>query len=32
VTFTPDGRALVTGHEKDYAARITPLGMSEKKQ
>ena len=25
VTFTPDGKALVTGHEKDNAARVTPL-------
>ena len=25
VQFTPDGTALVTGHEKDNAARLTPL-------
>jgi len=25
VTFTPDGKALVTGHEKDNAAVVTPL-------
>ena len=25
VTFTPDGKALVTGHEKDNAALVTPL-------
>jgi WD40 repeat protein len=25
VTFTPDGKALVTGHEKDNAARVTPI-------
>ena len=25
VQFTPDGKALVTGHEKDFAARVTPL-------
>lgn len=25
ITFTPDGKALVTGHEKDNAARVTPL-------
>ena len=25
VQFTPDGKALVTGHEKDNAARVTPL-------
>ncbi len=25
VQFTPDGKALVTGHERDFAARVTPL-------
>jgi WD40 repeat protein len=30
VTFTPDGKALVTGQEKDCAARITPLSGSAK--
>lgn len=25
VQFTPDGKALVTGHEKDNAAKVTPL-------
>jgi WD40 repeat protein len=28
VQFTPDGKALVTGHEKDFAARVTPLTAS----
>jgi WD40 repeat protein len=32
VAFTPDGQALVTGHEKDYAARVTPLLAGAKKQ
>lgn len=30
VTFTPDGRALVTGHEKNGVIRVTPL--TEKKK
>jgi len=32
ITFTPDGRALVTGQEKDNAARVTALKMADKKQ
>src|SRR4029077_9695615 len=28
VQFTPDGTALVTGHEKDNAARVTPLAAT----
>jgi WD40 repeat protein len=28
VTFTPDGQALVTGQEKDFAARVTPIKMT----
>jgi len=32
ITFTPDGQALVTGQEKDNAARVTALKMADKKQ
>lgn len=31
VAFTPDGRALVTGHELNNAARVTPLDQAKKK-
>src|SRR5262249_37160634 len=34
VVFTPDGKALVTGHEADNAARVTPIvaNVAEKKE
>jgi WD40 repeat protein len=32
VAFTPDGTALVTGHEKDNAARLTPIKEAGKKE